>query len=109
MVGPRRVGLCVVNRVVVLASAAAAGLVLGRFTNLLFAGFLVTAALLVATITRVATQERSNTRSAITPVAFVFGIAVLTGRLMAWFGLIGGAAALVLLFVALFAAGGDLM
>lgn len=98
-----------VNRVVVLASAAAAGLVIGRFSGVLFVAFLATAAFLVAVGTRVVSQERTQQRSRVTGVAFVLGVGLVAGKLMDWFGLFGGTAALVLLFVALFAAGGDLM
>lgn len=97
------------NRVVALACAAAVGLVLGRFSGVLFVAFLATAAFLVAVGTRVVTQERTQQRSRVTGLAFVFGTAVVTGKLMAWFGLFGGIIVLLLLFVALFAAGGDLM
>ena len=98
-----------VNRVVPIATAAAIGLVLGRFTGALFALFLVAVGFLVAVVFRVVAQEREQSTSGMAKLAFAVAIGALAGRLMAWFGIIGGAAALVLLIVGLVAAGGDLM
>lgn len=97
------------QRVVRLASTAAVGLILGRFTSVIFVLFLASAAFLVAVFLRVKNQEGRQVNSSIAGMSLVFGVALVTGRLMAWFGIIGGAAALVLLLIALVAAGGDLM
>ena len=98
-----------VNRVVPIATAAAIGLVLGRFTGALFALFLVAVGFLIAVVLRVVAQERQQSTSSTAKLAFALAIGALAGRLMAWFGVVGGAAALVLLIVGLVAAGGDLM
>jgi len=97
-----------VNRVVPIATAAAIGLVLGRFTGSLFALLLVAVGFLVALVLRVVSQERQQSSSGAAKLAFGLAIGALAGRLMAWFGIIGGAAALVLLIVGLVAVGGDL-
>lgn len=92
-----------------VATAAAIGIAIGLLSSLVFTMLVIAVALLVALVTRVAAQETDRNTGPIPQLALAVGIGTLAGRLIGWFGIIGGVAALVLLVVVFFAAGGDLV
>jgi len=88
--------------------AVAVGLIVGRWGGLVIMLLAMSTGLLVGLVLRIVAHERNTTVSMIARVAFAFGVATLAGRLIGWFGVIGGLLALVLIGVALVAAGADI-
>ena len=92
-----------------IVTAVAIGLVIGRFSGIVFMLLIMTTALLVALVARIIAQERHRTVGLVAKIAFALGIGVLAGRLIGWFGIVGGLLALVLIAVGLVVAGADIM
>ncbi|MDG2261225.1 MAG: hypothetical protein P8N50_02695 [Actinomycetota bacterium] len=88
-----------------IVGTVAIGLVIGRFSGLVFVLLIMTGGLLTGLVLRVMAQERSTGASQTARIAIALGIAVLAGRLIGWFGIIGGFLALILIGVALVLAG----
>jgi len=88
--------------------AVAIGLIVGRWGGLVITLLVVSAGLLVGLVLRIVAHERNTSVATMARVALAFAIATLAGRLIGWFGIIGGLIALVLLGVALVAAGADI-
>lgn len=91
-----------------VVGAIAVGLVVGRFSGLVFMLLVMTGSLLVGLILRVIAHERDTGVSRTARLALALGIATLAGRLIGWFGVVGGLLALVLIAVALVFAGADI-
>ena len=90
-----------------IVGAVAIGLVIGRFSGLIFTLLIMTGALLVGLVLRIIAHERSSGVSQTARIALAVGIAVLAGQLIGWFGIVGGILALVLIGVALVVAGAE--
>jgi len=91
-----------------VVGAVAIGLIIGRFSGLIFMLLIMTGALLVGLVLRVMAHERSTGTSQAARMALALGIAVLAGRLIGWFGIVGGILALVLIGVALVMFGAEI-
>ncbi len=98
-----------VKQVRQIGIVVAVGVGLGLLAPLVFTMLVVAVSLLVALVTRVAAQERTKSVGALPKLALGLAMGSLAGQLISWFGIIGGLAALVLLFVVFVAAGGDLL
>lgn len=96
------------NNTLRIVLGVAIGLVVGRFSSLIVMVLIMTSALLVGLIAQVVAHERSTGPSQLARLSVGLGIAVLAGRLMGWFGIIGGLVALVLIAVALVMTGADI-
>jgi hypothetical protein len=98
----------VVQNTLRVVGAVAIGLIIGRFSGLIFMLLIMTGSILVGLALRVMAHERSKKTSQAARVAIGLGIAVLAGRLIGWFGIIGGLLALILIGVALVIAGAEI-
>ena len=93
------------QNVIRVVGAVVIGLIIGRFSGLVFTVLIISVSLLLGLVLRIVAHERSTGASQAARIALALGISVLAGWLIGVFGIIGGLLALVLIAVALVVAG----